>query len=88
VDNFLFKGYLTDEAATSSDHRQPKHRHPGGQEGGHGGRTVSLPGLPIAALWVVGPDFRFTADKFGHVGPVVRDHAIQVSRRFGYDPAS
>ena len=53
-----------------------------------GSPILDYRGFPIAALWVVGPDFRLTADKFDHIGPVVQDHALQVSRRFGYDPVA
>ena len=51
-----------------------------------GSPILDYRGVPLAALWVVGPDFRLTADKFDHVGPVVSEHALMVSRRFGYDP--
>ena len=43
-------------------------------------------GHPIAALWAVGPEFRLVSALYSKIGPVVRDHANNISRRFGYDP--
>jgi len=42
--------------------------------------------LPIAAVWVTGPDFRIPAASFDKIGKIVRDHALRISQRFGYDP--
>jgi DNA-binding IclR family transcriptional regulator len=43
-------------------------------------------GYPVASIWVAGPAFRFTRELFDKFGPVVREHAMAISRRFGYDP--
>ena len=45
-------------------------------------------GYPIASLWTVGPSFRLTPDLDERVGPIVKEHALLISRRFGYDPGS
>jgi DNA-binding IclR family transcriptional regulator len=42
--------------------------------------------LPVAAVWVTGPDFRIPAASFNKIGKIVRDHALRISQRFGYDP--
>jgi DNA-binding IclR family transcriptional regulator len=42
--------------------------------------------LPIAAVWVTGPDFRLTPAKFAKIGKTVKQHALRISQRFGYDP--
>jgi DNA-binding IclR family transcriptional regulator len=39
--------------------------------------------VPIAALWTTGPSDRMPASLFGELGPVVRRHADQISRRLG-----
>ena len=41
---------------------------------------------PIAAVWVSGPAFRFGGNRHEEVGHRIRDYAMQISRRFGYDP--
>lgn len=41
---------------------------------------------PVAALWIVGPDYRIPEESFDRIGEVVKDHAMKISRRFGYDP--
>ncbi|MBI9103869.1 MAG: IclR family transcriptional regulator [Spirochaetales bacterium] len=41
---------------------------------------------PIAAIWIVGPDYRLPSDMFSEVGELVKSHAMKISRRFGYDP--
>jgi DNA-binding IclR family transcriptional regulator len=43
-------------------------------------------GFPIASLWTVGPSFRLVPDLYDKIGPVVKDFALRISRRFGYDP--
>ena len=40
---------------------------------------------PVAALWVVGPSMRLTRDIYPEVGRVVREHALRISRRLGFD---
>lgn len=40
---------------------------------------------PVAALWVVGPSMRLTRDVYPEVGRIVREHALKISHRLGYD---
>lgn len=42
--------------------------------------------FPVASLWTVGPSFRLLPEKYDTIGPIVKDYATQISRRFGYDP--
>ena len=42
---------------------------------------------PIASLWLSGPEFRLAKMDLDQVGGVVREHALRVSRDFGYDPS-
>jgi DNA-binding IclR family transcriptional regulator len=42
--------------------------------------------MPIAAVWVTGPDFRLPAANFAATGRIVQKHALRISQRFGYDP--
>jgi DNA-binding IclR family transcriptional regulator len=42
---------------------------------------------PIASLWLAGPAFRLSVMDLDHVGSVVREHALRISREFGYDPS-
>jgi DNA-binding IclR family transcriptional regulator len=42
--------------------------------------------MPVAAIWVTGPDFRLLPSSFGKIGKTVRSHAFRISQRFGYDP--
>lgn len=42
--------------------------------------------MPIAAVWVTGPDFRLTPADFPKVGKIVQEHALRISQRFGYEP--
>jgi DNA-binding IclR family transcriptional regulator len=42
---------------------------------------------PIASLWLAGPAFRLSVMDLDHVGTVVREHALMISREFGYDPS-
>ncbi len=41
---------------------------------------------PIASVWVSGPAFRLDAEKQAMFGERIREYAMQISRRFGYDP--
>jgi DNA-binding IclR family transcriptional regulator len=40
---------------------------------------------PIASLWLAGPAFRLSVMDLEHVGTVVRENALRISREFGYD---
>jgi DNA-binding IclR family transcriptional regulator len=51
-----------------------------------GSPILDYRGYPIASLWTVGPSFRLVAAMYDTLGPIVRDHALQISRRFGFDP--
>lgn len=42
--------------------------------------------LPIAAVWVTGPDFRLLPASFEKIGKTVKEHALRISQRFGYEP--
>ena len=42
--------------------------------------------MPVAALWVTGPDFRITPAGFPKIGKIVKEHALRISQRFGYEP--
>lgn len=42
---------------------------------------------PIAALWIVGPEYRVTRDKYEDIGKTIIEHALKISKRFGYDPS-
>jgi len=42
--------------------------------------------IPVAAVWVTGPDFRLTPADFSKIGKIVREHALRISERFGYEP--
>lgn len=53
-----------------------------------GSPILDYRGYPIASLWTVGPSFRFVSDLYDQVGPIVKDFAMQISRRFGYDPVN
>ncbi len=41
---------------------------------------------PIAAIWTVSPDYRMPEESFHRIGEIVKEHAMRISRRFGYDP--
>jgi DNA-binding IclR family transcriptional regulator len=41
---------------------------------------------PIAAVWCSGPAFRIDQDAEADYGKRVKGYAMQISRRFGYDP--
>ena len=43
-------------------------------------------GTPIAAIWVTGPAERLTNKDSERIGSTVKNHAIQISKRFGYYP--
>jgi DNA-binding IclR family transcriptional regulator len=42
--------------------------------------------MPIAAVWVTGPDFRMPPSSFSRIGKIVQRHALRISQRFGYEP--
>ena len=55
-------------------------------------RCVAAPitndlGYPIAAIGISGPKFRLSMDKVRRFGGVVREAALEISHRAGYDPA-
>jgi DNA-binding IclR family transcriptional regulator len=55
-------------------------------------RCVAAPilnqrGYPVGAVWVTGPAFRFTPDRFEDVGPRLAAAAARISSRFGHDTA-
>jgi len=41
---------------------------------------------PIAAVWCSGPAFRFDRESQAAIGEQIKKYALQISRRFGYDP--
>ena len=41
---------------------------------------------PIAAVWCSGPAFRFDRESQAVFGERIKEYALQISRRFGYDP--
>lgn len=41
---------------------------------------------PVAAIWVTGPESRFKADHFNHIGPKVASMVARISERMGYLP--
>ena len=42
---------------------------------------------PIASIWLSGPEFRVSRMDLAKVGATVREHALRVSKQFGYDPS-
>jgi DNA-binding IclR family transcriptional regulator len=42
---------------------------------------------PIASIWLSGPEFRVSCMDLAKVGSAVREHALRVSKQFGYDPS-
>jgi DNA-binding IclR family transcriptional regulator len=42
---------------------------------------------PIASIWLSGPEFRLSRMDLAKVGATVREHALRVSKQFGYDPS-
>lgn len=42
---------------------------------------------PIASIWLSGPQFRLANMDLARVGAVVREHALRISKQFGYDPS-
>ncbi len=42
---------------------------------------------PIASLWLSGPEFRISRMDLDKVGSLVKEHALRVSKQFGYDPS-
>lgn len=51
-----------------------------------GAPILDYRGYPIAAVWVSGPASRFVDDMHEKIGERIKDYALQISRRFGYDP--
>jgi DNA-binding IclR family transcriptional regulator len=41
---------------------------------------------PIASVWLSGPEFRLAKMDLDRVGALVREHALRISKQFGYDP--
>jgi DNA-binding IclR family transcriptional regulator len=42
---------------------------------------------PIASIWLSGPEFRVSRMDQAKVGAAVREHALRISRHFGFDPS-
>ena len=42
---------------------------------------------PTASIWLSGPEFRVSKMDLARVGAVVREHALRISKQFGYDPS-
>jgi DNA-binding IclR family transcriptional regulator len=42
---------------------------------------------PIASIWLSGPEFRMSRMDLDKVGSLVREHALRISKQFGYDPS-
>jgi DNA-binding IclR family transcriptional regulator len=42
---------------------------------------------PIASIWLSGPEFRMSRMDQARAGTVVREHALRISKQFGYDPS-
>ncbi len=43
---------------------------------------------PIASIWLSGPEFRMSKMDLAKVGSLVREHALRISKQFGYDPSA
>jgi DNA-binding IclR family transcriptional regulator len=74
MDRILKDGYATDEG------EEVKNIH-----------CIASPvfdnrGYAIASIWVSGPWFRLTVEKFPQIGKSVLQHALAVSRRLGFSP--
>jgi DNA-binding IclR family transcriptional regulator len=74
MDRILKDGYATDEG------EEVKNIH-----------CIASPvfdnrGYAIASIWVSGPWFRLTVEKFPQIGKSVLQHALAVSRRLGFAP--
>jgi DNA-binding IclR family transcriptional regulator len=56
-------------------------------EGVHcvGAPVLNERGYPIAAIWITGPRDRMPESSFLDLGRQVEEHALQISRRFGYN---
>jgi DNA-binding IclR family transcriptional regulator len=56
-------------------------------EGVHciGAPVFSYNGLPIALLWTTGPSARIPKEKFKEYGALVKDHALKISNKLGYN---
>ena len=42
--------------------------------------------MPVAALWITGPDMRLPKKRIPELGEIVGNHALELSRRLGYSP--
>jgi DNA-binding IclR family transcriptional regulator len=42
-------------------------------------------GSVVASLWISGAEVVLPVDKFDEYGPIVREHAMEISRRLGYE---
>jgi DNA-binding IclR family transcriptional regulator len=42
---------------------------------------------PIASIWLSGPEFRMSTMDLDKVGSLVKEHALRISKQFGYDPS-
>lgn len=51
-----------------------------------GAPVLNFRKVPVAAVWVTGPDFRLPHSSFNKVGKIVREHAIEISHRYGFEP--
>ena len=40
-----------------------------------------------ASVWLSGPEFRLAKMDLARVGALVREHALRISKQFGYDPS-
>ena len=41
---------------------------------------------PVASIWISGPAFRLKLRDLKKTGEIIRDHALQISKRLGYEP--
>jgi len=42
-------------------------------------------GLPVAAIWITGPDSRLPEEKLKEKGEIIKKHAAMISERLGYN---
>lgn len=50
-----------------------------------GAPVLDYNGDVVASLWISGAEVVLPEEKFEEYGPIVREHALQISRRLGYD---
>ncbi len=50
-----------------------------------GAPVLDYSGAVVASLWISGAAVVLPEEKFDEYGPIVREHALQISRRLGYD---